>query len=131
MIDRTTEDYKLPLIIYDENCALCKRFKDGLQFMDKDKLLNFVPLHQDQEIYNHFPNLNRESCQQTVHLIGTEGDIYQGAEVVEYLVKILPAVRKLAWLIETEMGQKTVQFFYEKVNQLRQSRFVPCSDCKK
>lgn len=122
---------KHPVILYDDKCALCTRFKDGLKFLDIHKHLDFTPLSQADEVYLKYPDLNKELCHETVHLIDENDNILKGAEVVEYLIKFYPGVSKLAWLVESEVGKKAIKFFYDKVNELRQSKVSPCSDCKK
>ena len=48
---------KLPLIIYDSECPLCVRFKQGLEILDFDKRVHYLPLN-DENIFAEFPELN-------------------------------------------------------------------------
>lgn len=122
---------KNPIILFDDKCSLCTRFKDGLKYLDKNHTLQFTPLSQAEEIYQRYPQLNEKECHETVHLIDENDKILRGPEVVEYLIKFYPQVSKLAWLVETDVGKKAVKFFYDKVNELKQSKISPCSECKK
>lgn len=118
----------LPIILYDPECPLCLRFKQGLEFLDKS--LTFVSARDDQ-IYLFFPELDKKTCLEKVHLITSERLILAGPEVVDYLVKTLPGVSKFAWLLENEQGRKVKDFFYHKVEELRElsTKKDDCHQC--
>lgn len=121
--------YHLPLVLYDPECPLCVRFKQGLEYLDKS--LNFVSVRED-EVYTVFPELSRQDCISKVHLITPDKKILTGPEVVDYLVKTLPGVSKLSWLLDNEQGQKVKNYFYEKVEELReltQKKQEECDQC--
>jgi predicted DCC family thiol-disulfide oxidoreductase YuxK len=109
--------YHLPLVLYDPECPLCLRFKQGLEHLDRK--LNFVSA-RDEEIYIEFPELNRQTCLEKVHLITTLREIKSGSEVVDYFLHTLPGVSKLAWLLDNDQGKKVKEFFYQKVEELRE-----------
>lgn len=118
--------YHLPVILYDPECPLCLRFKQALQFLDKD--MSFISVRED-EIYKDFPELDRQQCLEKVHLITRENTILSGPDVVDYLVKTLPGVSKFAWLLDNEQGKKVKDFFYQKVEELREMT-TKKDDCK-
>ncbi len=118
--------YHLPLVLYDHECPLCLRFKQGLEFLDKN--LNFVSA-RDEDIYSAFPELSRQECLEKVHLITEDQKILKGPEVVDYLANRLPGVSKLAWLLETDKGQKVKDYFYQKVEELRELSKKNSEDC--
>lgn len=119
--------YHLPLILYDPECPLCLRFKQGLEFLDKN--LNFVSARED-EVYELFSELSRQDCLASVHLITPERTVLKGPEVVDYLMKSLPGVSKFAWLLDNDQGKKVKDFFYQKVEELRElSKKKAENDC--
>lgn len=120
--------YQLPLILYDPECPLCTRFKQGLEYLDKS--LHFVSAH-DEEVYVEFPELSRQVCLEKVHMITKERQILTGPEVVDYLLAELPGVSKLAWLLDNEQGRKVKDFFYQKVEELRElsNKKEDCQQC--
>ena len=120
-------NYHLPLILFDPECPLCLRFKQGLGFLDKN--LTFVSAREDA-IYEAFPELNRQACLEAVHMITADKKILKGPEVVDYLVETLPGVSKLAWLLDNDQGQKVKNYFYEKVEELRELTNRKDSDCE-
>lgn len=118
--------YHLPVVLYDPECPLCLRFKQGLEFLDKN--LSFVSARED-EVYYLFPELSRQECLEKVHLITEDQKILKGPEVVDYLAGRLPGVSKLAWLLETNQGQKIKDYFYQKVEELRELSKKNSEDC--
>lgn len=118
--------YQLPLILYDPECPLCLRFKQGLHYLDKN--LTFVSARED-EVYQVYPELNRQACLEKVHMLLEDRSILSGPEVVDQLVKTLPGVSKLSWLLENEQGKKIKDFFYQKVEELRELS-AKKDDCK-
>lgn len=117
---------QLPFILFDPECPLCLRFKQGLSFLDKN--LTFISA-RDSAIYERFPELNRQECLETVHMLTSERKILKGPEVVDYLVATLPGVSKLAWLLDNEQGKKVKDFFYQKVEELRELSTKKDSGC--
>jgi len=116
----------LPLILFDPECPLCLRFKQGLSYLDPS--LNFVSA-RETEIYEKFPQLNQQECLERVHLITKSGEVFKGPEVVDYLLQTLPGVSKFAWLLENEQGEKVKKFFYDKAEELRELSLKKREDC--
>lgn len=120
------------VIIFDSECPLCTRFKQGLELMDVSKKLRFISV-QDPKTFEEFPELNIDECLSQVHLITEDRQILKGHDVVEYLLKTLPGVSKLSWLLDSESGKKATQFFYQKVEELRNilKEKEDCNECPK
>ncbi|HXH73825.1 MAG TPA: DCC1-like thiol-disulfide oxidoreductase family protein [Bacteriovoracaceae bacterium] len=108
--------YQLPLILFDPECPLCLRFKQGLEFLDKN--LMFVSARED-DVYAAFPELKRQTCLEQVHMITADETLLQGSEVVDELMKTLPGISKFAWLLDNDQGRKAKDYFYQKVEELR------------
>jgi predicted DCC family thiol-disulfide oxidoreductase YuxK len=120
--------YHLPIILYDPECPLCLRFKQGLSYLDQN--LNFVSARED-DVYKAFPDLSKQECLEKVHMITADHKILSGPEVVDHLVKTLPGVSKFAWLLDNEQGRKVKDFFYQKVEELRElsTKKESCKQC--
>lgn len=116
----------LPVILYDPECPLCLRFKQGLSYLDKN--LTFISARED-EVYEKFPELDRQACLEKVHMVTVDRQVLAGPQVVDYLVQTLPGVSKLAWLLDNEQGKKVKDFFYQKVEELRELSQKKDSDC--
>jgi predicted DCC family thiol-disulfide oxidoreductase YuxK len=121
--------YHLPIVLYDSECPLCLRFKQGLEYLDKN--LNFISA-RDEAIYTEFPELSRQECLERVHLITEDKKILSGPEVVDYLAARLPGVSKFAWLLDNDQGKKVKDYFYQKVEELRElstKKSQGCDQC--
>lgn len=118
--------YQLPLILYDPECPLCLRFKQGLHFLDKN--LNFVSA-REAEVFDEFPQLSPQACLESVHMITSDLKILKGSEVVDHLLETLPGVSKLGWLLDNDQGKKVKDFFYNKVEELRALASKKDSEC--
>jgi predicted DCC family thiol-disulfide oxidoreductase YuxK len=118
--------YHLPLILFDPDCPLCLRFKQGLEHLDKS--LNFISARED-DVYVQFPELNKQTCLEKVHLITSDKKVLSGTEVVDYLLTTLPGVSKFAWLLDNDQGKKVKDFFYQKVEELREIANKKDDDC--
>lgn len=119
--------YHLPVVLYDPECPLCLRFKQGLEYLDQT--LTFISARED-EVYKVFPELVQQDCLKKVHLITAENQIISGQEVVDYLLKTLPGVSKLSWLLDSEQGEKIKKYFYDKVEELRELTNKKKSECE-
>jgi predicted DCC family thiol-disulfide oxidoreductase YuxK len=118
--------YHFPIILFDPECPLCLRFKQGLEHLDKN--LCFISVREDW-VYSEFPELSRQACIEKVHLITAERKILVGTEVVDHLLQTLPAVSKFSWLLENEQGKKIKDYFYQKVEELREITRKKNEDC--
>lgn len=124
------ENIKRPLIIYDSQCTLCVRFKQGLIHFSTLTQDNFIPL-QEEIVYETFGHLGltKEKCQKEVHLIDDQNIVYMGPQVVEFLIPIIPAVSKLAWLIDQDKTSKVCEVFYNSINILKKNISTGCRTC--
>lgn len=118
--------YKLPLIIYDSECSLCKRFVQSLKVLDTKKYLNFESLY-NKDLYESINLITFENCKKEVHLI-LEDEVLKGSEVIEYLVSKIPGVKKISWLIESEATKGAMNLFYKSLNSIRQKK-QGCKTC--
>jgi predicted DCC family thiol-disulfide oxidoreductase YuxK len=120
--------YHLPLVIYDSECPLCLRFKQGLEHIDKS--LHFASV-REESVFIEFPELSRQACLEKVHLLTITGEILSGPEVVDHLLHTLPGVSKLAWLLDNDQGRKVKDYFYQKVEELRELTTKKSEGCDK
>lgn len=109
---------KLPVLIFDSECPLCVRFSQGLKLLDKSNKYNYASV-QDDEVYKKLSFLNKEECEEVVHLVVSKDEIYRGPEVIEYLLKEIPAVEKFAWLLDSDKSKDAMNAFYNKLNEVR------------
>ena len=119
------------LLIYDDECPLCKRFKQALELMDTKGIIDFKEV-ADRSIYIEYPNLNQRKCEEVIHMIGEKGRIFRGGEVINELVGLFPGASKLSWLIDSESSKKATDIFYQSLNKIRGlTKKTDCPKCNK
>lgn len=126
-------DLKPPLLIYDADCPLCVRFKQSLERWDSEQRITYVSLSAEN-VFTQFPQLDPAACAARVHYLREDGAILTGGEVITELLKHYPGVSKIAWLLETDVGKKTVEFFYQQVEAARarlKAQDEDCGSCRK
>lgn len=124
------EDLKSKAILfYDSECSLCLRFKQALDRLPGTNKIQKVSIHGPDAFANH-PELSLEKCSKEVHLVDENGKILVGEEVIEYLISSFPGVEKFAWLLESGMGQKAVEYFNTIAKLTRETLRKRCSTCK-
>ena len=84
-------------LIYDGDCAFCKRCVALLEAWDPAGRLAFVPL-QDTDALAALPTIAREALEQAMHYVAKDGRIFVGAEALPALLKLMPGGPPLAWL---------------------------------
>ncbi|MEH0860415.1 MULTISPECIES: thiol-disulfide oxidoreductase DCC family protein [Halobacteriovorax] len=126
------ENYKLPILIFDDECPLCIRFKDSLARLEGAKKISFIPVN-DKKVYEQFKELglNEEECQNVVHYITSDKKVLKGEDVIAHLVKLYPLVHKFSWLIESDMGKKATDYFHKTTNAYRKMIKRKCPNCMK
>jgi predicted DCC family thiol-disulfide oxidoreductase YuxK len=117
------------VLLYDKQCSLCQRFKSSLEKIDTQNKIELIDLH-NPKVYQVFPFLKLEDCLEEIHLVLPTGEVLKGSNSVKHLIGLFPSVSKFSWLIESEVGEKSVDFFYQMTNKLRDKLRNRCSDCK-
>ncbi|MEC7276747.1 MAG: DCC1-like thiol-disulfide oxidoreductase family protein [Bdellovibrionota bacterium] len=122
----------LPCLLYDPNCPMCLRFKQAISRMEFDTDLSFYPIN-DEEVLSEIDFIEPSSIEKEVHLLVSKSPqgVLVGHEVIEYLAKHNPTVKKLAWLLDTKVGEQASKAFYQSLNKIRRSLHNHCPKCKK
>tara|TARA_Y100000590_G_scaffold281237_2_gene316328 strand:+ start:220305 stop:220658 length:354 start_codon:yes stop_codon:yes gene_type:complete len=87
-----------------------------------------IPL-QDENLYSHFTNLTIDDCYEEIHYIDENEQILKGNQVPEALINKFPAVKKFSWLIESQMGQKAIDYFHHVAANYRKKLKKGCTGC--
>lgn len=125
----TLGKYQYPILLFDSECPLCLRFKQSLERVIDSEMLNYASIH-DEAVYKVYPFLTKTACNEDVHLILSPDKVLVGADVIEYLIKDFPVVKKFTWLLDGEMGKKAVDLFHNSVKTYRKSLLKWCSKCR-
>lgn len=123
---------KTPVLLFDQDCPMCVRFKLALERMSFYEEIFFEPYYSEL-IKQQFPHLCQQELAKDVHLILDDQAMQglKGAEVIEYLAKHNQSIKKLSWLLESNVGEKASHLFYNTVNKLRESLHNHCANCRK
>lgn len=124
------QNTKLPILLFDSECTLCQRFQKGLEKLDRNNTITYISIHSEavKELTHHF---DLSQSNELIHFINIDGQVYKGAEIAPVICQLIPAAKKLTWLLETEVGKKATSFFYKKLQELRESSLNSCPKCKK
>ena len=115
------------ILIFDDNCPLCVRFKQSFERVYQDEI-HFRPL-SDQSIFEDYPQLNKEECSKDLHLIDHEGKVWVGADALSKVIERFPYADKFKWLYQSDNGKKAVDYFYSKTHELREKLRANCPGC--
>lgn len=119
-----------PIVIFDQECPLCVRFKQSLLFLDKGHEFEFIAL-QEEYLFQKYKILNKSECEKDIHVLLSEDKVLRGSEAISFIISKYSAAKKFSWLIESESGQKAINTFYDKVSQLRTKYKKNCPKCNK
>jgi predicted DCC family thiol-disulfide oxidoreductase YuxK len=122
------QNVSLPILFYDSECPLCLRFKQSLEKLPGTENLGKVSIRENW-IYDKFPQLDIKECHEAIHLIDSEGKVFKAGEVIQWLVKFYPGVSHFSWLAESNVGKKTIDFFYKTVQEYRKKKYPGCYHC--
>ncbi len=123
------QSYDLPILLYNHECDFCNRFKMALERIPGTKEITMISIH-DEKIFEMYPEVSFESCKDTIHLIDKNKRIHIGPEVTKFLITEFPGVSKFSWLLETEIGKKAVNLFYEFTEKCKESMSKNCANCR-
>lgn len=116
------------IILYDENCPLCKRFKEALERIPGTEKIQMVSVH-DENIYLIFPQLDKNECLKEIHFLDLNLNIFRGKDAMTQIIKRFPLAENFSWLIESGMGQKVINYFNESVKFYREHLIKDCKNC--
>lgn len=107
-------------VLFDGECPLCKRSVEALRVRDLEEVLEFVPM-QDPGVEEAFPDISREDLAASIHLVGPEGEIWEGAGAVEELARILHGLRWFEPLFRLPFARTLAGTLYRLVARNRRS----------
>lgn len=87
-------DVSAPLLIYDGDCAFCRRWIARWRKITGDRVA-YAPY---QEVADQFPEIPRERFHESVHLIERDGRWSRGAEAVFRSLSHAPGYGVWLWL---------------------------------
>lgn len=124
------------IILFDNKCTLCNRFKTSLERITSPKEVEFLSIH-NEETFKRFPKITFENASKEVHLVKiidnekeSSESIFKGKEAITEIVKSFPFASKFSWLIESNKGQEAINYFHKKTERYRKILLERCQNCK-
>lgn len=131
MEENKKQSLKFPVVLFDSKCPMCIRFAQGISKLDPEsEKINVTDLHQ-QWIYETHEFLDYEKVQDDIHFINEKHEIFIGKEAISQMAMLIPQVKKFSWLIESESGQKALEYFHNATSRLKTSLRKSCPECTK
>jgi len=96
-----------PVVVYDGSCGLCAGNLKWLYRLDHLAVFEAMP-YQSEMLAARFPQLQREKCEQALHLVFPDGRTYAGVDAFREVFLRMPLVfplgiilwiPPLAWLL--------------------------------
>ncbi len=87
-----------PLLLFDGDCRFCRRWTTRWRNTTGDAVY-YLPF-QDARVAQWFPELPRESLEEKIHLVETDGSVHSGAKAAVRALSVAPPKRWLRWLYE-------------------------------
>jgi len=98
-------------VLFDGTCPICVSSVSRLRTWDRKGVLRFVP-SQDPGVEEHFPWIPPSSLAGALHLVGPEGETWEGAAAVEKVMRLLPLWRRGAWLFDLPLVRPLARRVY-------------------
>jgi len=73
--------------------------------------LDFLP-NQDPTVSERFPSLSPKALEGSLHLVGPEGEVWEGAAALEVLVSLLPNLSWATWVFRIPFARPLAQRVY-------------------
>src|SRR5262249_22681455 len=84
-----TSPKERPVVVYDGACGLCAGNLKWLYRLDHLKVFEAVP-YQSEMLAARFPRLERERCEQALHLVFPDGRTYAGVDAFREVFLRMP-----------------------------------------
>lgn len=88
------ETHRHYIVLYDDQCALCRSGMRLVQRLDWRNLVRFVPIAEALIILPQ-PMLNPETSRQAMHVVTPSGQVRIGWDAVTALARVMP----LTWIV--------------------------------
>lgn len=75
------------LLLWDGDCGVCTHLAGWLQQQDRQHLFEMTPHQRKSESFLAEYNLDRASCNQEIKLITSNGEVFGGAEALNFFLE--------------------------------------------
>lgn len=110
-----------PILLYDGHCNFCIQITRVLEKLNK-KRIKLIPFQSASEIIARY-NFRELDLRSKIHLISSNGKIYQGGEAISELAKFFPQIKFFLSFFKTNIGK----YLYNLISRNRY-RIFGCSN---
>jgi predicted DCC family thiol-disulfide oxidoreductase YuxK len=105
--------------IYDENCVICNTTRRLVRSLDWLNRVEFVNLHQRQQVVSRFPQLDYEQTMGQIHVVDNDGAVFAGFAGTRRMLRALPLLFPLYLILRLPiigswLGPKVYQFIADR-----------------
>ncbi len=122
-----SEAAQLPVVVYDGECAFCRRQIARIRRYDRHGRFECVP-RQTPGLTDRFPALGQGGFDTGMRLIVPDGRIYVGADSVYQISRQLAVFRWFAWLYRVPGVHVLARAVYGWIAARRRSLGRRCDD---
>lgn len=76
--------------IFDGRCVICNTTRRLVQLLDWFKRVEFLDLHQRNEVSQRYPWLDQEAAMGQIHVVADAGQVYEGFAGTRRMLRDLP-----------------------------------------
>lgn len=105
-------------IIFDGECAFCRKQVTRLDRWDTQGRIAYISLHDD-EVYRKWPQISREALMEAMCLVDASGKFHWGPDVFRYLSRQLPGLWWLAPIMHIPFTRRLQRTVYRWIAKKR------------
>ncbi len=116
-------DVKLHVLIFDDDCPICRTGVKRLRKRDTDNKVHFMPLSEAGDSEDE--KLPPESeLRKEIHFLDAGGEVYKGVDAIAEFYRVTAGGRFVAALLRLPVVHTLARFVYRRVaeNRLKLSR---------
>ena len=114
-------------LLYDDECPLCRRFKEAIESWDAEGVIDIVDL-ATAESQPRFRYVNFAAARQQLTVCDQLGNASHGIEALRRLTQLLPGIRRLTWVYRLPGVTPAIGKVYQDVNRRRQRLCLKCGE---
>lgn len=107
-----------PVLLYDGECAFCRRWVGRLRRLDREDRIALVPAAERARVPGLWA-LDPEALDRAMHLVLPDGRVLAGARAAPVILGLLPGWRMLAWVFRVPGVQWGADTVYDWVAKRR------------
>jgi predicted DCC family thiol-disulfide oxidoreductase YuxK len=105
-------------LIYDDNCPVCVKASRQVKRLDDLGLVNLVPLSVAAAPEGR-SGLSKDKMANQMHLVGSDGRVWAGADAVARLATVMPRSRLVGRILMLPLVRQAARLVYGQIARHR------------